>query len=665
MTQELEPSSNQRLADAEPKPEGESDRIPINQDLLQALYKGQVKPIRDLLGSKNRNDDEISIPVGSIDSRSKENDGLFGFTFGGNSALHFIASQGDVSSAETVYRRNPSLLQTSNEMGETPLHWAARCGRTKMVSELVSFARDEGKEAVETLLRKRNRYGETALHEAAQYKQHMVVKVLMAEDRFLAEMVDTAGMSPLYVATVVGAIETVRALIEPFPDGPPSKWCYVGKENRTALHAAVFVNQDITNQLLKWKVGLTKEVDDRGNTPLHYAASVVVSTTIMLLDTDASQAYKRDTNGSYPVHVAAKMGHVSIIKAIFNKCPDSDELLDRAGRNYLHVAVNYGRWKIVRFICNSSVRASKTVNARDNEGNTPLHLAAKNKDHRIVALLLCTKGLCQDIMNNEGKTPCDVANMHSDFGIRYGLNPEAMVDWCFTLSKASQNPCLLDHSMNRSDNQNEFERGLNKYKSLTKSLSIGSVLIATVTFAATFTMPGGYKSDDDMTKAGSAILANKYTFRTFLISDTVAFFCSLLATFFLTASGTSNVDISHRKRYLHLSLFLLLFAAEGMVIAFASGVYVVIFPGISRVGFLVCLMTLVALLLVVDSSTWYAFYCMAIVQMNQLKWSKFVQPESYVDLSKTIISMVTRDHTIPLLFGMAVTCAFIFLIARI
>ncbi|KAJ3682637.1 hypothetical protein LUZ60_015210 [Juncus effusus] len=137
-------------------------------------------------------------------------------------------------------------------MGETPLHWAARCGRTEMVTKFISFARNESREAVETLLRKRNRYGETVLHEAARHKQHKVVKVLMAEDRDLAEMLDNSEVSPLYLATIVESIKTVKALIQSFPNGPPSKQCYAGPENRTALHAAVLENPDITLVLLNW-----------------------------------------------------------------------------------------------------------------------------------------------------------------------------------------------------------------------------------------------------------------------------------------------------------------------------------------------------------------------------------------------------------------------------
>jgi len=59
-----------------------------------------------------------------------------------------------------------------------------------------------------------------------------------------------------------------------------------------------------------------------------------------------------------------------------------------------------------------------------------------------------------------------------------------------------------------------------------------AALIATVIFAAAFTLPGGYKSD-----RGTAILAKKTAFIGFVISDTMSMVFSIFAVFihFLTA----------------------------------------------------------------------------------------------------------------------------------
>ena len=40
------------------------------------------------------------------------------------------AKDGDVAAAELLIKQNPSLVKAQDENGNTPLHWAARRGRT-------------------------------------------------------------------------------------------------------------------------------------------------------------------------------------------------------------------------------------------------------------------------------------------------------------------------------------------------------------------------------------------------------------------------------------------------------------------------------------------------------------------------------------------------------
>ena len=61
-------------------------------------------------------------------------------------------------------------------------------------------------------------------------------------------------------------------------------------------------------------------------------------------------------------------------------------------------------------------------------------------------------------------------------------------------------------------------------KSLTETYtgntSLVAILIATITFAAAFTLPGGYSTDAG--NEGLPIMARKIAFQAFLISDTLA-----------------------------------------------------------------------------------------------------------------------------------------------
>lgn len=108
-----------------------------------------------------------------------------------------------------------------------------------------------------------------------------------------------------------------------------------------------------------------------------------------------------------------------------------------------------------------------------------------------------------------------------------------------------------------------------------KNGTIASVLIATVAFAAAFTVPGGFIADDHP-NAGTAILAKRFAFRAFVVSDTMAFVSSILATIFLTVYGAKEIPRNHRSWYNALASGLVPVAAQFLIAAFAFAFHLVL-----------------------------------------------------------------------------------------
>ncbi|KAK3433970.1 hypothetical protein EUGRSUZ_D01243, partial [Eucalyptus grandis] len=94
---------------------------------------------------------------------------------------------------------------------------------------------------------------------------------------------------------------------------------------------------------------------------------------------------------------------------------------------------------------------------------------------------------------------------------------------------------------------------------------LAAVLIATVTFTATFTMPGGYNNDGPT--QGLATLARRAAFQAFVISNTTAFGFSTLVLFLLfdTALGGGSV---FQCRFAKTAAYCIETAIYGMVLAF-------------------------------------------------------------------------------------------------
>ncbi|XP_056698515.1 ankyrin repeat-containing protein ITN1-like [Spinacia oleracea] len=103
------------------------------------------------------------------------------------------------------------------------------------------------------------------------------------------------------------------------------------------------------------------------------------------------------------------------------------------------------------------------------------------------------------------------------------------------------------------------------------SLFVVAALLATITFTAGFTLPGGFNQD-----TGEALLAKEAAFLVFLISDTLALFFSMLVLICLIWSMV--YDSSKSLVLIDKSMVLLRVALNCTLLAFMTGVYIVVAP---------------------------------------------------------------------------------------
>ncbi|XP_073005717.1 uncharacterized protein [Typha latifolia] len=392
--------------------------------------------------------------------------------------------------------------------------------------------------------------------------------------RELANMVDNDGISPLYLAAMIGSLPLLQVIL---PSSSTETASYAGPRGQTALHAAALCQNSAS-------AGNAKIVE-------------------LLLLKDISLAYMADSSGLFPVHVASIKGEVSVIKKLINQCPDSDELLDSTGKNLLHTAVEHKNGAIVQHVCKRSEFVKlmnardhegwlvELMNARDHEGNTPLHLAVRTGDEFIVSLLVQNKRVNSSIMNKRGLTPLDLSFIEfEESGLSYFMKPSYWILWCLAWLGAIESPGGMDHFLREKITPVDLKKESEKLAQLNRGLAIVSVVIATVTFAAAFTLPGGFKAD------GTPTLANRYMFKAFVIADTFAFIFSTYSTYLTTFGGSNLVPLKLQHLYFVYSSVLLLMASKSLVAALAFGIYLVLAPVSHFTGIFVCVITSTSIL---------------------------------------------------------------------
>ncbi|KAJ1257079.1 hypothetical protein BS78_K221700 [Paspalum vaginatum] len=528
-------------------------------------------------------------------------DVLSGTTPAGNTFLHIASVHGHGGFLEAVLGRVGEerflhLLDAVNTDGETPLLVAVTAGHISLASFFVSMY-GEGSNS-EALL-KQDKLGCNVLHHAIRNGHRELAMELIAKAPALSRAVNKYGESPMFIAVMRDYQDVFCKLLE------TEDHAVGGAGGYNALHAAVRNgNLDIAQRIMEKHGQLAREENMHKETPVHLA--VVrdwVDVLRVLLKCDRSLGYVSTSDGIPLLNLAATRGRVSAARAILEHCPDTPYATP-TGWTCLHVAVKSDQMEFVNFVLTSK-QLRKLVNMRDDiRGQTALHLSVRDSRPHMVKALLRHRDIDVTVLTNNGTPATWVFNNAIKSAKSLHWNEVSML-----LLNADPKRATNIYNLHKEIKDKITDESRKNVKALTetytRNTSIVAILMASITFAAAFTLSGWYRNDDAAPSHGQGlpIMAKKFAFQAFLISDTLAMCFSLSVAFICIVARWEDFEFLLYYRSVTVKIMWLAYMAT--ITAFATGLYMVLAPHLLRWAIAICCLPVLVPILTLVLGKWH------------------------------------------------------------
>ncbi|KAH9603196.1 hypothetical protein KSS87_021916 [Heliosperma pusillum] len=463
-----------------------------------------------------------------------------------------LLEDGDVGDARTKIFKYCIFLK-ANESSDTPLHIAGRKKDSELgqilvrgYQQQVSVGEIENQELMAVTVdcppwNIKNINGNTPLHSSLYplSKPEEFALEILSIDPSSCKIPNKTGESSFFLAVMYGCTRVVDEILrieEPRFD------MLRRNDGKTVLHILSSCPEKTGRVMLEkywWIISLR---DDKGNTALDYAKQANTPWLVNLLSNphliqkqhfDWIDACKRD--------------EALAVLAFVDNCPDLQRECREQNDTPLH-HIKLPTYKdYLNFLKIPSIAELK--NTTDRDGATALHRALERKDIFLAKTLLLDEGVERTIADHNGTTAMDLLIK------LYKEND----DWEKMCKLIKVNPFL----------KTSYIRSATNLDQMRNTLSVVAALLATITFAAGFTLPGGLDSN-----SGESLLAKKAAFLVFLLTDVYAMCTSMLVLFCLIWSMVSEPDMA--RLLVDRSVFILMQSLYGTLLAFMTGIYTAI-----------------------------------------------------------------------------------------
>lgn len=207
-----------------------------------------------------------------------------------------------------------------------------------------------------------------SIHEAVRYGDVLELQSMVQRGAGINDADSKFKFTPLHWASHHGSLECLHWLLwhgADHSDKTPQGW--------TPAHLTAIRGQDACLQALAANGADLNEKDNRGCTAAHLAAAHGNSYCLQSILRHGVDINATDNMGWTPVHCAAFHGRLGCLQLLSRWGASVDEV-DHSGSTPAHLAAGEGHLPCLKFIVCAGASIDHTLNARNDQGDTPKNL---------------------------------------------------------------------------------------------------------------------------------------------------------------------------------------------------------------------------------------------------------------------------------------------------
>ncbi|KAK1410507.1 hypothetical protein QVD17_37044 [Tagetes erecta] len=279
------------------------------------------------------------------------------------------------------------------------------------------------------------------------------------------------------------------------------------------------------------------------------------------------------------IFIAARTGNTNFLVELIRQYPDLIWKINDNGLTIFHIAVKYRHEGIYNLLYEIGAMKDLITPIKDEQGNTMLHLVgtrAKQKQLEDVS------GVALQMQRE----------------LLWFQEVKKMIPPAYRERKNKDD--LTPHELFTLDHKELVKQGEEWMRGTASQCMVVATLIATIVFAAAFTVPGGYAQTDDKNN-GIPVFHSKATFIVFVVADAISLFTSsasiLIFLSILTSRYAENDFLKSLPIKLVSGLLTLFLSITTMTVVFGVSFFVLYHKGLIWMPILICVLGLLPVIL--------------------------------------------------------------------